>query len=130
MAELLAATSLPRELVPVPELGPGKAIWVQGMTGKDRDGFEASLSKGPKGERRNVLNFRARLCALCLINEDGTRMFTAEQVEQLGNVRSDVLTRLVTVAQRLSGISAADAEELGKTSDDPAASGGSSSSSV
>ncbi len=130
MAELLAATQLPRERVDVPELGAGKFIWVQGMSGTDRDAFEASLSKGPKGERRNVLNFRARLCALCCINEDGSRMFTATEVEALGRVRSDILTRIVTVGQRLSGISDKDADELGKNSDDPAASVGSSSSSA
>ena len=128
--ELLAVTTLPRERLDLPELGNGHHVWIQGMSGKDRDAFEASLSKGPRGQRRNIENFRARLAGLCLINEDGTRMYTSAQIEHLGNVRSDILTKIVAVAQRLSGISEADAEELGKSSDAPEASAGSSSSSA
>lgn len=125
--QLLGVTTLPKERLDLPELGPGQYVWVQGMSGKDRDAFEMSLSKGPRGQRRNIENFRARLAGLCLINEDGSRMYTSAQVDQLGNVRSDVLTKIVTVAQRLSGISDADAEELGKSLDGPAASAASSS---
>jgi hypothetical protein len=125
--ELLGITTLPRERLDLPELGNGHHVWVQGMSGRDRDAFEASLSKGPRGQRRNIENFRARLAGLCLINEDGSRMYTSADLEALGRVRSDVLSKIVAVAQRLSGISEADAEELGKPSDASAASADSSS---
>jgi hypothetical protein len=129
-AELLGATTLPREKLDLSaELGPGKYIWVQGMSGRDRDAFEAGLAKGPRGQRRNIENFRARLAVLCVIHEDGSRMFTASQAEQAGAIRADVLTKIVAVGQRLSGIGEADAEELGKPSDDVAASAASSSNS-
>lgn len=124
---LLGVTTLPKERLMLPELGPDMYVWVRGMSGKARDAFEASLTKGPRGQRRNVENFRARLAGLCLINEDGSVMYSADQIEQLGNIRSDVLTKIVEVAQRLSGISEKDADELGKSSDAPAASAGSSS---
>ena len=124
---LLGLTALPRERLDLPEVGPGEHVWVSGMSGRERDAFEASLSKGPKGQRRNVENFRARLAALCLVDEQGVRLYTAGEAERLGNIRADVLTKIVAVAQRLSGISEGDAEELGKSLDGPEASAGSSS---
>jgi hypothetical protein len=112
---LLGATTPPQETVKVPELG-GDVI-VRGMSGSERDAFEASLIEG-KGRKRdvNMKNLRAKLVAYCCVDEQGARIFNDSDAAALGEVRADVLNRIYTVAQRLSGISEEDAEELGEVS--------------
>ena len=113
--QLLAARALPREEVSVPELG-GTVI-VQGMSAAQRDAFEASLMVG-RGRRRdiNTANLRAKLIAFCVVDEAGLRVFSDEDVTALGEVRVDVVNRIFAVAQRLSGVSEEDIEELGRPS--------------
>ena len=60
--------------------------------------------------------------------EAGKRIFTESDVDALGTIRADVLHKLFTVAQKLSGITEEDAEDLGKPLS-PAVSGTSSSAS-
>lgn len=112
---LLQATTLPRERVFIKELG-GEVI-IQGMTGKQRDAWESSLVKQRRNRRSlDTQNVRARLVARCLVNDDGTRMFSDEEADQLGDIRVDVLGHLFEVAQRLSGVTNEDVDELGKPS--------------
>jgi hypothetical protein len=110
---LLGATVPPQETVSIPELG-GEVI-IRGMSGAERDAFEVSLVEG-RGRKRevNLKNLRAKLVAYCCIDEHGARVFSNEEAEALGNMRVDVLNRMYSVAQRLSGISDQDADELGQ----------------
>ena len=113
-----AASGLPREVVSVPEFGDGVTLSLQGMTGTQRDAWEKSLIVG-KGQRRdvNTENIRARLVVKSLFTDDwSARMFTDAEAAVVGTWRVDVLQRLFTVAQRLSGVSDADVDELGKSS--------------
>lgn len=109
-AQILAAVVVPTEVVRVPELG-GEII-VCGMTAAERDSWEASLFTG-KGKHRqfNADNIRAKLVAKCVVDENGNRLFSEQDVATLGRVRVDVMARLHTVAQRLSGITDADEED-------------------
>lgn len=122
-AQILAAVEVPREVVRVPELG-GEVI-VRGMTAAERDSWEASLFTG-KGKHRqfNAENIRAKLVAKCAVDEAGNQLFTEQDVATLGAVRVDVMARLHTVAQRLSGITDEDVDDLGSpsTSDAPSTS--------
>jgi hypothetical protein len=112
---LLKGTALPRETVYLKELG-GEVI-IQGMTGKQRDEWESSLVKQRRNRRElDTRNVRARLVARCLVNDDGSRMFSDDEADQLGDIRVDVLGHLFEVAQRLSGVSDEDVDELGKPS--------------
>jgi hypothetical protein len=126
---ILGATTLPRERVLVPELGLGEDVFMQGMSGTQRDAFEASLVV-TRGRKRdiNTQNLRARLVAYCAVDGLGDRIFSDDDVEPLGRIRADLLNRMFTVAQRLSGLTDEDVDELGKPSS-PAASSGSSSAS-
>lgn len=122
-ADLLGAVTLPREVVPVPELGGD--VLVQGMSGAQRDAWEGSLVEGRGKKRRmNTANIRAKLVAQCCIDEQGNRLFTDDDAEALGKTRVDALNRLFAVAQRLSGVTDEDVDELGEGS----TSGGPSSS--
>lgn len=114
-ASLLGATRPPQETVTVPELG-GEVI-VRGMTGAERDAFEVAMVEG-RGKNRqvNLKNIRARLVAYSCIDQDGARIFSDADIPALGAVRADVLNRIYTKAQRLSGITDEDVDELGTPS--------------
>lgn len=121
--ELLAATALPWEAVFLPALK--KSAVVVGMSGKARDSFEGSLVKG-KGKARDVStdNIRAKLAARCLYDappeQGGKRIFTDAEADALGNIRVDILSPIFAVAQKLSGVTDEDLDELGKKSSDEA----------
>ena len=114
-----AKRSLPRETVHIPELG-GDVI-VQGLTGKQRDQYEASCVQTKNGQRTfNLLDARAKLIALSVVNEDGKRFFEGSDVAGISAMPAAIVDRIFAVAQRLSGITQQDVEDLGKLfSDDP-----------
>lgn len=118
--QILAANDVPTELVPVPEWGEGGEVCVRGLTGLQRDRFEASMIAIPTGVkgrmRMNLNNIRARLVAWTVINEVGARVFTDADIAALGEKSAVALSRVYDVAQRLSGLSDADMEELEKNS--------------
>lgn len=112
---LLSATTLPRESVAIPELD-GTVI-VQGLSGAQRDAFEASIFK-QRGKTRELQmqNLRARLVALCVVDATGARVFQDEDAAALGQTRADILDRIFGVAQHLSGLREQDVDELGQPS--------------
>jgi hypothetical protein len=104
-AILAAAGTLPRETVPVPEWG-GEVI-VATMTGAARDEWEQSLvTQG----RRSIENVRAKLVAATVVDEAGSRMFSADDVQALGRTSAAALDRVCKVAQRLNGLTAEELE--------------------
>lgn len=111
-----ATTALPRERLDLPELGG--AVYVQGMSGKQRDAWERSLVVLRRGQRRdlNIDNVRARLAVRCLVTEAGERILTDTDAPLIGNLRVDLLNRIYELAQKLSGVSDEDLDELGKSS--------------
>lgn len=113
---ILAADDIQREEVIVPEWG-GKVL-VQGLTGTERDNLEASMIRG-KGKKAsvNLENLRAKVCARCMIDENGTRIFSEVDIPQLARKSAAALNRVYEVAQRLSGITEEDVDELTKNSE-------------
>lgn len=105
------AQPLPSEAIDVPELG-GR-VTVRGMSGTERDVFEMSLSADLR-RHRTPANVRARLVVRCLVDDQGARLLTDVDAETLGTLRADVLDRLSTLAQRLSGFVSADITELAR----------------
>lgn len=61
-----------------------------------------------------LANVRARLVAMCLVGEDGRRLFEDGDIESLGSKGAAALDRVFAVARRLSGLSNRDLEELVK----------------
>lgn len=113
---ILSASDIKSELVNVPEWGGD--VMVFGMSGSQRDEFEGSIveMKG-KSQILHMQNIRAKLCSLCIRDEDGRRMFDNDEVDQLGAKSSQALQRVFEVAQRLSGLTPADVESLAKNLD-------------
>jgi len=113
---ILAATDLPSETVDVPEWGG--SVLVRGLTGAQRDQFEASVLVG-KGRNRdvNLRNLRAKLVALSIVGEDGTALFAEADLEALGQKSAVAIERVFDAARKLSGMTAGDVEELTKNSE-------------
>lgn len=120
---ILKAGALPQERVDLPEMG-GHVI-VRGLTGRERDAYEAGLvTRDRKGRsEQNLDNVRARLVVLTCFDDEGARIFGPADVAAVGDLPAKVLDRLFDVARRLSGMTEEDVKELGKPSpaDRPAA---------
>jgi len=116
--EILQAQDLPIEEVEVPEWGG--SVLVRGLTGAERDAFEQSImppdqmngKKKGKRVKPDLRNFRAKLVSLCVVDEQGNRLFKSEDVEVLGKKLGVALQRVFEVAQRLSGLDEETEEEF------------------
>lgn len=110
---ILEADDLPRRVVSVPEWG-GEVL-VRGLTGAERDQFEAgTLVKRGKDYDVQLTDLRARLVVLSVIDENGERLFDTADVEALSKKSASALNRVFEVAQELSGLTANDVAELEK----------------
>ncbi|MFJ2004820.1 hypothetical protein [Streptomyces chartreusis] len=129
---ILEAEDVQIKSVDVPEWG-GEVL-VRGLTGIERDAYEAGIQQirpKPDGTKEVVFvrdNARAKLLVKCLIDDNGTRLFKDTDAPALGKKNGAVIDRLYDVAAELSGLSdGADREAEGNS--DAAQSGDSSSSS-
>lgn len=111
--QILAAQDLAeRKEVAVPEWG-GEVL-VRMLSGKERDRLDelAIAAKGKGKNTVNMTNFRARLVAACVCNEDGTRAFSEAEIEALGGKSAAALDRVFEVAASFNRISKDDIDEL------------------
>ena len=108
------ANDIQTEEVQVPEWGG--AVLIRGLTGAERDAFEATIIGEKADKKYNFINFRSRLVAMAAVDSEGRQLFRPSDVADLGRHSAVALQRVFAVAQRLSGLSAADVEELEKNS--------------
>jgi len=112
--DILNAEDLKPEPVDVPEWGG--TVLVRGMTGTERDQFEAAMLKDNMSgvsKDKAMDNYRARLAAATIVDENGARLFRGDAVvKRLGAKNAQALTRVVEVSSRLSGLSDDDVKEL------------------
>lgn len=91
----------------------GGTVHVRGMTGAERDKFEAGIIQmRGKEQSLNLQNVRAKLCVLTLCDADGTRLFEDNEMALLAEKSAVELQKVFAVAQRLSGITQEDVDEL------------------
>jgi len=102
--QILSKNELPREIVPVPEWGG--SVCVQGLTAERRDLLEIEISEAgkEKGQMR-LKNFRSRILALTVVDENGIQVFGDTDVNALGETSAAAVERVFDVAVRLSGMS-------------------------
>lgn len=102
--QILEASDLQTITVSVPEWGGD--VQIRSMTGADRDEFESSMVKTDAAGNRvaDMSNHKAKLVAMTLVDEDGNRMFTQDDVTRLAMKSSAALTRVFESAQELNGI--------------------------
>lgn len=112
-AQILGAADVLVEDVEVAEWGG--VVRVRGLSGSERDAFEAdSILRKGRDVRMNMKNLRARLVAMTVVDEAGERLFGFGDVEALGGKSARALDRVFGVAMRLSGLRDEDVEELAK----------------
>jgi hypothetical protein len=113
--QILTANDLRTEEVQVPEWGG--AVLVRGMTGAERDRYEATVvQQNGKSTKVNMRNARARLVVMTVVDEDGKHLFSEADIESLSEKNAAALDRIFSVASRLSGIGDKDLDELSKNS--------------
>jgi len=110
--EILKAKDMKTMVVSVPEWGGHVTIRV--MSSTDRDAFESSILVDGKVQTRNI---RAKLCALVLVDGEGKRLFTDQDIASLGKKSSAALDRVFSAAQKLNRLTADDVDELVKNSE-------------
>lgn len=109
--DILGAGDAVTEGVPCPEWGG--TVLVKGLTGAERDAWEASLLTGRGANRDvNMANVRAKLVAAAVVDGSGNRLFLPTDVEALGQKSAAALSRVYDTAARLAGVTKADEEEL------------------
>lgn len=99
------------ERVEVPEWGG--AVYVRVMTANERDIISDMFKKSMRG-------YRATLAAMTLCDENGIDLFdnaTPEEIRLLGEKSGQAIDRIVTVAQRLSGLTEESVKEAEKNSE-------------
>jgi hypothetical protein len=109
--DILKADDRTYEVIPVPEWGG--SVRLRSLTGKERDAFEASMTNSPDGKRKgSVVNVRARLAALCIVDEIGAVVFSDSDVRALGNKSAAGLSRVFNKCNEMNGLSEADVAEM------------------
>ncbi len=113
---IFAADDILTEDVYIPEWNG--SVTVCGMTGAGKDAYEKSIVD-IKGNKHTVNrdHLRAKLLIRTVVNEDMTPKFNESDIIKLGTKSASVLDRLCAVAQRLSGMTQEEAQELKKTSE-------------
>ena len=102
---ILNAVDLDTKVVEVPEWNG--EVSVRGLTARERDSFEASI-----GAAANLENLRARLVVLCLVDDEGKRIFKDTDAKALGEKNAQVVNRLFEECRVMSGMTDADVVEL------------------
>lgn len=109
--DIFGADDLTYEDVEVPEWGGTVRIRV--MTGAERNRFEQSvITRRGKHTDLNLDAIREKLIALCVVDENGERIFDESDIPALGEKNAAALTRIFDACQRLNGLTEADVDEL------------------
>lgn len=114
-AAILAAEDRPIHEVDVPEWG-GKVL-VRALTAGERDRYETEATLEGLVGAVSGAGLRARLSVICLCDEDGNRIFDADDAEELAAKNGRALDRVFELAAELSGMGANDVETLAGNSD-------------
>ena len=113
--KILGAEDLQTEAVEVPEWGC--TVHVRGMSGTERDEMEGMVLAGRNGSVPNVRGIKAALVVRTARDADGALIFRPIDAVKLNQKSSRAIDELFGVAQRLSGITDDDVEELEKNSE-------------
>lgn len=91
----------------------GFTVRLISLTGTQRDAFEdKSMIQKNGTQKMNLVNFRARLLSLCIVDQENKRLFPDVDVPLLGQKNAAVLERLFEKAREMNGMSDKDVEEL------------------
>lgn len=113
---ILSAPDLKREREEVPEwqtpVGGPVVVWIGMMSGTERSAWSAEAFD----DEGNLITkaMRARLLVRCLVDEGGTPIFTAADIEALEAKNGAVLIRLFNKAKKLNALTPAAVDDAEK----------------
>lgn len=134
-SQVLSPTPPNMQRVDVPEWGDESTpieqryVFVRVLSGEELDWYEASLyvQNGTKFVADRT-NGRAKLCALCMCDDQGNDLFETNEIPALGKVSNLALDRVFRAAKKLNRLGVEGVEAEVKNSDsDRASSGGTES---
>jgi hypothetical protein len=91
----------------------GGAVRVRTMTGTERDDFRKSIASE---DGLPVGRFSVALLAATLVDENGARLFSMDEIDQLAEKNAASLDKPATVAMRLNGLGGEAVDEAVKNS--------------
>lgn len=106
--QILAADDSSIETVGVPEWGG--EVGVKTLTGFEKDLWESE--RQTKDGNFNLENIRASLVAIAACDEQGLRLFSLNDVVDLGKKSVRALDRVFQAAKKLNGVSDEELDEL------------------
>lgn len=109
--EILAIEDLPIERVDVPEWKG--AVYMRTLSGKQRDEFTQLATDRRAAKRFDIRGLKVRLVSMALCGKDGKLLFAGNDDETKLNAKAGAaIDRLFQIAQRLSGLSDDELEEM------------------
>ena len=114
--DILQAKDVKIEQVEVPEWGGH--VYVRSISALERGLIEedAAKFKESKGKGSFARTFTVKFASLALCDEKGKRLFDDKDIALLQEKNAAAISRIAEAAQRLSGFSQEDMEELEKNS--------------
>lgn len=116
--EILQARDVKVESVDVPEWGG--SVFVRSITAAERGQIEeaAAKFKESKGKDSFARTFTVRFASLAICDKEGKRLFEDKDIAQLQQKNAAAIARIAEAAQRLSGFTRQEMEELEKNLND------------
>lgn len=115
--DILQARDVIKEMLEVPEWGG--AIYVRSISAAERGLIEEGAAKFKESKGKNdtfARTFTVKMVSMSVCDENGQRLFEDKDIALLQQKNAAVISRIAEVAQRLSGFSKQDLEELEKNS--------------
>jgi hypothetical protein len=110
-AAILKRTTLRTEKMEIPEWEG--SVFIRELTGNERDEYELSIVD-PETNQVNKAGMRAILVVMTLVDEEGNKLFTLDDVDQVGALSSSALSKIFNKAAKLCGITEEDIADLEK----------------
>jgi hypothetical protein len=90
-------------------------VSIQAFSGAERDSWEQTMLASQK-TGKPIDNFRAKLTALVVVDEQGNRVFSDSDVDALGKKSAKALDRIFEAFMELNKLTNEDVKELEKKS--------------
>lgn len=101
--QILAVQDIGTEIVPVPEWGG--EVKVRGLNAKERvEIASTAMDADGKIDNEHALEMLVKLPLLCMVDESGAQLFTADDVERMQSKSSEALNRVFEAVLRLSAL--------------------------
>jgi len=113
--DILQARDVVIEAIEVPEWGG--TVYVRSISAAERGLVEEGAAKFKENKGKNdsfARTFTVKMASMAMCDESGKRLFEEKDVIALQQKNAAVISRIAEVAQRLSGFSKQDIEELEK----------------